>query len=122
MKEVHDNYFSGANVINNAFPFKSVQIKTSFEKEGRQSKILQKTKDIFKRLIKGEVDIDSYESFQISYELNDSGEYDKFDLLGEKYECSFSVHADTPGRPNAKELFSKATEELDKFIKLNLEI
>ncbi|WP_282016151.1 hypothetical protein [Marinifilum flexuosum] len=115
LENVAPSYYSSANYINSTTPYKNLRITTHYDKTQPQKGVIELAKNFFRGILNNSEEADDYELLQISYELQDSGEFNKFDLLRDKKGVTLEVETSAPGVPKSKQLFSKMIQELKLF-------
>jgi hypothetical protein len=115
LQDVAPSYYSSANFINNSIPFKNLRITTTYEKDRHQKKAINLAKNFFNKILNNSHEADEYELLQISYEVNNSGLFNKFDLLKDKKEITIDTEASIHGTPKSKILFTDMIKEMIKF-------
>jgi hypothetical protein len=115
LQDVAPSYYSSANYINNEIPFKNLRITTTYEKDRHQKKAVNLAKNFFNKILNDSHEAEKYELLQISYEVNNSGLFNKFDLLKDKKEITIENKASIHGVPKSKALFEDMIKEMIKF-------
>jgi hypothetical protein len=117
LKDVDNKFYSCVTALNDSHPFETIRFSTGFSRKKINYGGLDLTRKLLTFFKKNKNELDHVEDLKVTVDCGTG--FEVFDLISQKETRILPITLISPGRYDSKDLFFKALQELNSFMKTN---
>lgn len=117
LKDIDSSFYSSITALNDSHPYETIRLSTGFSRKKINVGGLDLARKILGFFKKNSNQLDNVEDLKVIVDCG-SG-FELFDLINQKESRVLPIELSSPGRPDSKDLYFKAFQEMSLFLKLH---
>jgi len=116
LKDIDNSFYSSITALNESHPYETIRISTGFSRKKINVGGLDLARKILGYFKKNSNKLEYVDDLKVTVDCGNG--FELFDLINQKETRILPIELSSPGRPDSKDLFFKAFQEMDLFLQL----
>jgi hypothetical protein len=115
LKDIDNSFYSSITALNDSHPYETIRLSTGFSRKKINVGGLDLARKILGFFKKNSNQLDNVEDLKVIVDCGNG--FELFDLINQKESRVLPIELSSPGRPDSKDLYFKAFQEMSLFLK-----
>jgi hypothetical protein len=115
LKDIDNSFYSSITALNDSHPYETIRLSTGFSRKKINVGGLDLARKILGFFKKNSNQLDNVEDLKVIVDCGNG--FELFDLINQKESRVLPIELSSPGRPDSKDLYFKAFQEMSLFMK-----